>query len=42
MATGAIDVDPLISVVAPLHEGAEWFHRLYHRDGALMKVLLRP
>jgi L-iditol 2-dehydrogenase len=42
MASGAIDVDPLISAVAPLHEGAEWFHRLYHRDGALMKVLLRP
>lgn len=42
MASGAIDVDPLISAVAPLHEGAEWFHRLYNRDGALMKVLLRP
>ncbi|GMV91492.1 MAG: alcohol dehydrogenase [Candidatus Hydrogenedentota bacterium] len=42
MASGAIDVDPLISAVAPLHEGAEWFHRLYRRDGALMKVLLRP
>lgn len=42
MASGAIDVDPLISAVAPLHEGAEWFHRLYNREGTLMKVLLRP
>lgn len=42
MASGAIDVDPLISAVAPLHDGADWFHRLYRRDGALMKVLLRP
>jgi L-iditol 2-dehydrogenase len=42
MSTGAIRVDPLISAVAPLSEGASWFERLYNRDGNLMKVILRP
>jgi L-iditol 2-dehydrogenase len=42
MATGAIRVDPLISAVAPLAEGAEWFQRLYRREPGLMKVILRP
>ncbi|HIQ23090.1 MAG TPA: galactitol-1-phosphate 5-dehydrogenase [Planctomycetes bacterium] len=41
IARGAIRVDPLVSAVAPLAEGAQWFQRL--RSGAdLMKVLLRP
>jgi L-iditol 2-dehydrogenase len=42
MESGAIDVDPLISAVAPLHEGAEWFSRLYAREPGLMKVILQP
>ena len=42
MAEGMIRVDPLISAVAPLAEGAEWFGRLYRREPNLMKVILRP
>ncbi len=42
MASGIIRVDPLISAVAPLAEGAEWFGKLYRREGNLMKVILRP
>lgn len=39
---GTIDVDPLISAVAPLSEGAAWFQRLYDREPGLMKVILKP
>jgi len=42
MAKGAIDVKPLISAVAPLEEGAQWFERLYAREPNLLKVVLRP
>ena len=42
MASGAIRVDPLISAIAPLREGAAWFDRLYAREPGLMKVILRP
>lgn len=42
MSRGMIRVDPLISAVAPLAEGAEWFRRLYQREGNLMKVILQP
>jgi L-iditol 2-dehydrogenase len=42
MAQGMIQVDPLISAVAPLAEGAEWFGKLYRREANLMKVILRP
>ncbi len=42
METGAINVDPLISALAPLSEGAEWFSRLYAREPGLMKVILQP
>lgn len=42
MATGAIDVDPLISARAPLTEGPQWFERLYNREPGLMKVILQP
>lgn len=42
MATGVINVDPLISAIAPLNEGAEWFSRLYAREPGLMKVILQP
>lgn len=42
MGSGAIKVDPLLSVVAPLSEGAQWFDRLYNREPGLMKVILQP
>ena len=42
MESGAINVDPLISAVVPLAEGAAWFDRLYAREAGLMKVILRP
>lgn len=42
MAREAVQVDPLISAVAPLAEGAEWFARLRSGEGGLMKVLLAP
>jgi L-iditol 2-dehydrogenase len=42
MEKGAIDVDRLLSAVAPLSDGADWFHRLYDREPGLMKVVLQP
>ncbi len=42
MARGVIRVDSLISAVAPLKEGADWFGKLYRREGNLMKVILQP
>jgi L-iditol 2-dehydrogenase len=42
MARGIIKVDSLISAVAPLKEGAQWFDKLYRREGNLMKVILQP
>lgn len=42
MARGAIRVEPLVSAVAPLSEGAEWFRRLQAGNEGLMKVVLEP
>jgi L-iditol 2-dehydrogenase len=42
VASGQINVAPLISAVAPLVEGPQWFERLYAREAGLMKVLLQP
>jgi L-iditol 2-dehydrogenase len=42
MAKGAIRVKPLITAVAPLDEGPQWFERLYAREPSLMKVVLTP
>jgi L-iditol 2-dehydrogenase len=42
MASGALNVDSLISAVAPLSSGVSWFQRLYRREPALMKVILVP
>ena len=42
MESGAINVDPLLSAIAPLSEGAQWFDRLYNRERGLMKVILQP
>jgi len=42
MASGLVDVDTLISAVAPLADGVSWFERLYKREPGLMKVILVP
>ena len=42
MSAGAIQVKPLISAVAPLADGPQWFERLYAREPNLMKVVLTP
>jgi L-iditol 2-dehydrogenase len=42
MADGRIRVEPLVSAVAPLADGASWFQRLYDREPGLLKVVLRP
>jgi L-iditol 2-dehydrogenase len=42
MARGAVNVDALISAVAPLSEGASWFKRLYDSEPGLLKVILTP
>jgi 2-desacetyl-2-hydroxyethyl bacteriochlorophyllide A dehydrogenase len=42
ISKGKIKVDPLISAVAPLSEGAGWFKRLYGKEPGLNKVILVP
>ncbi len=42
MASGGVDVAPLISATAPLEDGPAWFDRLYRQEPGLMKVVLRP
>ena len=42
IAAGRVNVDALISAVAPLAEGANWFDRLYRKEPGLMKVILQP
>ena len=42
LASGAIQVKPLITAVAPLDDGPQWFERLYSREPNLMKVVLSP
>jgi len=42
LSSGAIRVTPLISAIAPLEEGPQWFERLYAREPNLMKVVLTP
>jgi L-iditol 2-dehydrogenase len=42
ISRGAIQVEPLISAVAPLTEGPAWFDRLYRHEPNLMKVVLQP
>ena len=42
-ARGTIRVEPIISAVAPLADGAEWFERLSGKDGSrYMKVIMKP
>lgn len=42
VASGKIQVKPLITVVAALEEGPRWFERLHAREPNLMKVILTP
>jgi len=42
LASGAIHVQPLITAVAPLDDGPQWFERLHAREPNLMKVVLTP
>ena len=42
MASGKIDVTPLISAVVSLDEGPDWFARLYAKESGLLKVVLQP
>ena len=43
IARGVIRVEPMISAVAPLVDGAAWFEKLSAKDGAkFMKVILAP
>jgi L-iditol 2-dehydrogenase len=42
LASGAIEVKPLITAVAPLEDGPKWFERLYAGEPNLMKVVLTP
>lgn len=42
MAAGKINVDKMISAVAPLSEGGSWFKRLYKKEPGLNKVILVP
>lgn len=39
---GSIQVEPLLSAVVPLEEGADWFKRLYDNKEGLLKVVLQP
>ena len=42
IASGVIQVKPLITAVAPLAEGPRWFERLYAHEPNLMKIVLTP
>jgi L-iditol 2-dehydrogenase len=42
LASGRIQVRPLITAVAPLEEGPRWFERLHAQEPNLMKVVLSP
>lgn len=43
IASGKINVKPMIETVAPLTDGAGWFEKLSQKDGGkYMKVILRP
>ena len=42
LASKKVDVSKMISAVAPLSEGADWFNRLYNKEAGLNKVILTP
>jgi len=42
MSSGKIRVNSLITAVAPLSDGAQWFERLHSREPNLMKIVIDP
>ncbi|WP_332446002.1 zinc-dependent alcohol dehydrogenase [Sphaerochaeta sp.] len=42
MADGKLQIEDIISKVAPLSEGPLWFEKLYNREDNLLKVVLVP
>lgn len=42
VSSGKIKVTPLITAIAPLSDGAQWFERLHSREPNLMKIVLDP
>ena len=42
ISSGALNVDIILSVEAPLDEAVSWFNRLYNKEKGLMKVILKP
>jgi L-iditol 2-dehydrogenase len=42
ISTGKIRVSPLITAIAPLGDGAQWFERLHSREPNLMKIVIDP
>ncbi len=42
IASGALNVDIILSIEAPLDEAVSWFNRLYNKEKGLMKVILKP
>ena len=42
IAAGKIKVAPLITAIAPLTDGPDWFDRLHAREPNLMKIVLDP
>jgi len=42
ISSGRIKVAPMISAVAPLRDGPQWFERLHEHEPNLMKVILDP
>jgi L-iditol 2-dehydrogenase len=42
LGRGQLDPAILVSAVAPLSQGAQWFDRLYRKEPGLMKVVLAP
>lgn len=42
IARNVIKLDPMISAVVPLSDGAAWFERLYQGEAGLIKVMLTP
>ncbi len=42
IAAGKVNVDALVSAVAPLSEGAAWFDRQHGKERGLLKVVLEP
>jgi L-iditol 2-dehydrogenase len=42
ISRGSINLDAVISAVAPLREGARWFERLHRAEEPLLKIILTP